>query len=110
MCLTVVSQQGLDRTLRVGAGGLRASPAGVTNAAVGAAVTLTPHSHVAAVYTPLPPRKHSNLDIQPITLLLALENPYSYLLFQSVHLWTPTALSLEQYLALHLKGEGWVSN
>lgn len=64
MCLTVVSKQGLGRTLRVRAGGLRAAPAGETNATVGTAVTLTPHSHVAPINTPLPPQKHSNLDVQ----------------------------------------------
>lgn len=73
MSLTVVSQQGLGGTLRVGAGGLRASPAGEANATVGAAVTLTPHSHVAPIYTPLTPQKHSKLDVQSIfTPLLAL--------------------------------------
>lgn len=57
--LTVVSQQGLGRTLRVWAGGLCAAPAGETNATVGTAVTLTPHGHVAPIYTPLVPQKQS---------------------------------------------------
>ncbi|TNN74568.1 hypothetical protein EYF80_015115 [Liparis tanakae] len=51
--LTVVTEQGLDRTLRFGAGGLRAPSACETNATVGSAVTLTPHGHVAAVYAAL---------------------------------------------------------
>lgn len=71
VALTVVSEQGLGRTLRVWAGGLRAAPAGETNATVGTAVTLTPHGHVAPIYTPLPPQKHSNLNVQFTTQLLA---------------------------------------
>lgn len=72
VCLTVVSKQGLGRTLRVWAGGLCASPAGETNATVSTAVALTSHSHVAPIYTPLQPQKHSNIEVQCITLLLAL--------------------------------------
>ena len=64
VCLTVVSKQGLGRTLRVWAGGLCAASTGETNATVGTTVTLTPHCHVAPIYTPLPPQKHSNLDVQ----------------------------------------------
>lgn len=51
--LTVVSKQGLGGALGVRAGGLRAAPAGETNAAVGPAVTLTPGGGVAPVYAPL---------------------------------------------------------
>ena len=68
VCLTVVSQQGLSRTLRIWAGCLCAASAGETNAAVGAAVTLTPHRHVAPIYTPLMPQKHSNLEVQSTML------------------------------------------
>ena len=71
MSLTVVSEQGLSRTLRVWACGLRAAPAGETNATVGAAVTLTPHGHVASIYTPLQPQKHRSLNVHFTTLLLA---------------------------------------
>lgn len=62
-CLTVVSQQGLARSLRVGAGGLRAPTAVEADAAVGAAVTVTPHRHVAPVYAPLSAQKHSHLQV-----------------------------------------------
>lgn len=55
--LTVVSQQGLGRTLGVWAGGLCAAPTGETNATISTAVTLTPHGHVAPIYTPLEPQK-----------------------------------------------------
>lgn len=71
MSLTVVSEQGLGRTLWIRAGGLRAAPAGKTNAAVGTAVTLTPHSHVAPIYAPLPPQTYSDLNAQVLTPLLA---------------------------------------
>lgn len=112
MSLTVVSEQGLGRTLRVWAGGLRAAPTGETNATVGTAVTLTPHCHVASIYTPLPPQKHA-IFISSLSHCFWHHNRliiYQYitamiwaLLFQSVHQWTPTVLSLEQYSALHLR-------
>lgn len=70
VCLTIVSKQGLGRTLRVRAGGLCAAPTGETNATVGTAVTLTPHSHVAPIYTPLT-QKHKHHDVKLITLPLA---------------------------------------
>lgn len=57
MCLTVVSQKGLGRALRVRAGGLCASPAVETDATVGATVTLTPYSYVASIYTSLQAQK-----------------------------------------------------
>lgn len=55
VALTVISEQGLSWALTVRAGGFCAAPAVVANTTVGAAVTLTPCSRVAPIYTPLPP-------------------------------------------------------
>lgn len=63
VALTVISEQGLSRTLTVRTGGFCAAPAVVADTAVGAAVTLTPRSRVAPIYTPLPPQEHRRLSV-----------------------------------------------
>lgn len=60
---TVIPEQGLSWTLIVWAGGFCAAPAVVANTTVGAAVTLTPCSRVAPIYTPLPPQEHRRLNV-----------------------------------------------
>lgn len=101
-CFTIVSKQGLGRTFSVWTSGLCAASTGETDSTVGTAVTMTLHRHMASIYTPLPPQKHSKHHVQSITLQPASYNDNCLsvkeaLLFQSVHLWTPTVLSPEQY-------------